>query len=155
MLDKSSTYWKIYPTCHSCSGCHFHYSYSFPACLTFFNVALLCWHLNVVFQKSLKGRIRRDLIWPLLHSVKMKNYFSHIFVVITNSCALSDWWWDNLPGRHCDSVSKIKQETSVSIAGPCCLRGKERGGKKQIRLFPSKGRKENVCKRKNLYVWVY
>lgn len=33
--------------------------------------------------------------------------------------------------------------------------GKGKGGKKQIRLFPSKGRKENVCKRKNLYVWVY
>lgn len=148
MLDKLSTDWKIYPTCHSRSSCCFHYSYSFPVCLTFFNVAFLCWHLNIVFQQSLKGKIGRDLIWPLLHSVKMKNYFSHGFCV-NNKLLRSVWlmmrqftwealWFSqqNKARNFCNSPWSLLPQ------------GKRKGEKKQIRLFPSKRRGKKVCKRK-------
>lgn len=139
MLDKLSTDWKIYPTCHSRSSCCFHYSYSFPVCLTFFNVTFLCWHLNIVFQQSLKGKIGRDLIWPLLHSVKMKNYFSHGFCV-NNKLLRSVWlmmrqftwealWFSqqNKARNFCNSPWSLLPQ------------GKWKGEKKQI--FQEKGKK--------------
>lgn len=112
-------------------------------CRTFFSLGLLCWHLNIMFRQSLKGK--RDLVQLLLGSVKMKNYLPHIFVLIRNSSAQPDWWWDNLPGRHCTSLSKTKQETSVTLSGPRCLKGRE-GEKKQDYFPPGEGKKKKPCR---------